>query len=179
MTKTLKSGDCYVARLTNGESPVRLVEKTENGHWKTRSLLHGRVVMVKSEAQFLRPCSENDLLTTAVTIQPNRRSKQERIFAPTPAVASRDAASRRSQPKPTQPTPFRMTMLEAAWKILKDAKTALTCKEIVERAEKRKYHRSNGDTPHYSLHTAMTREIQSKGEQARFVKVGRGLFTVK
>ena len=179
MSDRFKSGDCYIAKLPNGESPVRLVEKTEQGHWKTRSLLHGRVVIVKSESLFLRPCSENDLLTTAVTVQPNRRSKKERIFAPAPAVASRDAASRKQKPKPTQQTPFGMTALDAAWQILKDAKTALTCKEIIKRAEKRKYHRSNGATPHYSLHTALLREIQNKGEKARFIKVGRGLFTVK
>ena len=155
---------------------MRLVEKTEQGHWKTRSLKHGRVVIVKSESLFLRPCSENDLLTTAVTVQPNRRSKKDRIFAPAPAVASRDAASRRQKPKPTQ---LGMTALEAACRVLKEAKTALTCKEIVERAEKRKYHRSNGATPHYTLHTALLREIQNKGEKARFIKVGRGLFTTK
>ena len=114
MSNRFKSGDCYIAKLPNGESPVRLVEKTELGYWKTRSLKHGRVVIVKNESLFLRPCTENDLISCAVTVRPNRRSKKERIFAPLPTKSSRDAACRKPKPKPTKMPPYSMTALDAA-----------------------------------------------------------------
>jgi hypothetical protein len=71
---------------------------------------------------------------------------------------------------------FSLTLLEAAWRVLREAKKPLTCQEIVDRAFKRKLHRSSGATPQNTLNAALANEIKTQGVNARFVKVGRGLF---
>ena len=75
--------------------------------------------------------------------------------------------------------PVGLTLLEAAHRALREAKKPLTCQEIVDRVVKKKYLRSHGATPENTINAAMFREIKAKGEQTRFVKVGRGLFIAR
>ena len=58
---------------------------------------------------------------------------------------------------------FGLTLLVAAHRVLREAKKPLTCQEIVDRAFKKKYHRSHGATPANTINAAMTREIKAKG----------------
>ena len=64
--------------------PIRIESVIEKGGWQARSLTHGRVVFVKSEAQLIRECSDNDLSELAKIVVPNRRSKRQ---PPTPVLA--------------------------------------------------------------------------------------------
>lgn len=52
----------------------------------------------------------------------------------------------------------------------------LNCKEIVERAFEKGYWRSEGKTPAATMYSAILREIQKKGDDARFRKVAPGRF---
>ena len=69
--------------------------------------------------------------------------------------------------------------LDAAAKVLAEAGEPLSCKAIVERAFEKGYWQSSGKTPHATIYSAMLREIQAKGEQARFCKVERGRFALR
>ena len=71
-----------------------------------------------------------------------------------------------------------MSGLDAAAKVLEEAGEPLSCKAIVERAFEKGYWRSDGETPHATIYAAILREIQKKGDGARFRKVGRGLFAL-
>ena len=68
--------------------------------------------------------------------------------------------------------------LDAAAKVLGQAKGPLTCGEIVERMLAKGYWSSNGKTPSATIYAAITREIAAKGSASRFVKVERGKFTL-
>jgi hypothetical protein len=68
--------------------------------------------------------------------------------------------------------------LDAAAKVLGEAKGPLTCGEMVERMLAKGYWSSNGKTPSATVYAAMTREIAAKGDASRFVKVERGKFTL-
>ncbi len=175
----LKIGNCYIARFNKMEMPVRIESQKENGVWLARSLTHGRVVFVRSEKQLLRECCDHDLAEYAKTVQPNRRSKKEAPAIKMPADATPLPQDRKSKKRRPPMPPQGLTLLEAAHKILRDARKPMTCQQIVERAVQKKYTATSGVTPHFTLHSAMSREIAAKGKDARFVKAGRGLFAAR
>ena len=72
-----------------------------------------------------------------------------------------------------------MTMLDAAYRVLRESQKPLTCQEITDLVFKKKYARSNGATPANTINAAIIREIGRLGDKARFAKVGRGLFTAR
>jgi len=176
---TIKIGQCYIASFTKTEMPIRIESREANGSWKARSLTHGRIVFVKSESQLIRECNGHDLAEYAKTVVPNRRSKRQ---PPTPVLATETplaAPVRKVKVKRQNVPEFSLTLLEAAYRVLCEAKKPLSCQEIVDRAIKRKFWRSSGATPANTLNAALATEIKSKKENARFVKVGRGLFAAR
>lgn len=66
--------------------------------------------------------------------------------------------------------------LNAAAKVLAEASEPLSCKAIVERTFEAGYWQSEGKTPHATVYSAILREMQKKGDEARFRKVERGKF---
>lgn len=65
----------------------------------------------------------------------------------------------------------------AAATVLADAGEPMRTKAIVEAAiERGLWKPGKGKTPHATLYAAMTREIATKGDTARFRKADRGLF---
>jgi hypothetical protein len=177
---TIKIGQCYVARFTKTDMPVRMESFEANGHWKARSLTHGRIVIVKSETQLIRECNDSDLVGYAKTVVPNRRSKRQPPPTPVSATATPHAARVRKT-KAGRPgvAEYSLCALDAAHRVLREAKKPLSCQEIVDRAIKKKYWRTEGATPQNSFNAAMAREIKANGEKSRFVKTGRGLFAVR
>jgi hypothetical protein len=67
--------------------------------------------------------------------------------------------------------------LNAAARVLAEAKKPLAAKEIVETAFAKGYWKSEGATPHATIYSAIIRKIAAKGKDARFKKVERGKFT--
>ncbi len=70
----------------------------------------------------------------------------------------------------------KMSGLDAAAKVLKDAGEPLNCKTIVERAVEKGWWTTNGKTPSATVYAAILREITAKGKDARFRKTERGKF---
>jgi len=178
---TIKIGSCYIASFAKTDMPIRIESCEANGSWKARSLTHGRIVFVKSDSQLIRECSGSDLAELAKTVVPNRRSKRQ-APPPTPVLATESPQVARvcvAKAKRQRIPEFSLTLLEAAYHVLKEAKKPLTCHEIIYRAVKKKLHRSSGETPQNTLNAALATEIKNKGEKSRFVKVGRGLFAAR
>ncbi len=104
-------------------------------------------------------------------------------------VAPKKAAAKKAAPKPAgrKQTAVKkaaakkgdktMSALDAAAKILSESKEPMRAKEMIERMAAKGYWKSpGGQTPAATLHAALTREINTKGQDARFKKTGRGLF---
>ena len=89
----------------------------------------------------------------------------------------------KSESKPPQPASTQSTGglsgLDAACKVLSDAKEPLDSKTIVERALSGGLWQTSGKTPAATIYAAMIREIAQKGETGRFVKVERGKFALR
>ncbi len=72
----------------------------------------------------------------------------------------------------------RASGIDLAADVLRKSKQPLNAKEITERVIKAGW-KTKGATPHATLYSAMVREIDTKGKEARFVKAGRGQFTLR
>ena len=72
-----------------------------------------------------------------------------------------------------------MSALSAAHRILSESGRPMRAGEITDEANHKGYWKSDASTPESTLSSAIRTDIQRKGAQSRFVKVGTGLFTVK
>jgi short subunit dehydrogenase-like uncharacterized protein len=74
----------------------------------------------------------------------------------------------------------KLSQLDAAVKVLGEAGTPMTTKAMIEAMATKGYWTSpGGATPAQTLYSAILRELQKKGAEARFTKVDRGQFTLK
>ena len=72
------------------------------------------------------------------------------------------------------------SQLDAAVKVLGEAGTPMTTKAMIEAMATKGYWTSpGGATPAQTLYSAILRELQKKGADARFTKVDRGQFALK
>ena len=79
----------------------------------------------------------------------------------------------------TNKAPQKMSALDAAAKVLCESKEPLRSREMIEQMAAKGYWKSpGGKTPAATLYAAITREINTKGQDARFKKTDRGLFAV-
>ena len=71
----------------------------------------------------------------------------------------------------------KLSAIDAAAKVLTDTKQAMNSKELIEAmAAKKLWTSPGGKTPHATLYSAILREINTKGNDARFKKTERGKF---
>ena len=71
----------------------------------------------------------------------------------------------------------KMSAIDAAAKLLAASSEPMNCKALIEAmAKKGLWTSPGGKTPHATLYSALTREIATKGKEARFKKTERGHF---
>lgn len=71
----------------------------------------------------------------------------------------------------------KLSAIDAAAKVLENAKSPMNTKEIIDAmAAKGLWKSPGGKTPHATLNSAILREINAKGKEARFKKTERGKF---
>ena len=87
-------------------------------------------------------------------------------------------ATSTNRPRPTKPD-GKLSQLDAAVKVLTESGQPMTTKAMIEAMATKGYWTSpGGATPHATLYSAIVRELQKKGAEARFAKADRGQFTV-
>jgi hypothetical protein len=92
-----------------------------------------------------------------------------------PAVAP--AKKKRTRPATTAASD-KVSAIDAAAKVLEEEHRPMGCKELIGAMAAKGYSTSpGGKTPAATLYSAILRELETKGDSARFVKVGRGMFT--
>ena len=107
--------------------------------------------------------------------------------APTAATGGKKAAKGTTKAKPKKAATRakqgeqktkKPSGLDAAARVLAEAKQPMGVKEIVEAAFEKGYWKSEGATPHATVYSAIIREIASRGKDSRFKKVDRGRFAI-
>lgn len=105
--------------------------------------------------------------TKRKTAKPKTVSKEKTAAKPATRTAKKKAVKKTSA-------------IDAAAKLLADAKEPLTTKEMIEAmASKGLWKSPGGKTPDRTLYSAILREIVTKGKDARFKKTERGKFAAK
>jgi hypothetical protein len=109
----------------------------------------------------------------------------------TMATKTRTAKRKTAKPKTASPkanvarsakpkAPKKTSALDAAAKLLADAKAPMTTMEMVDAmAAKGLWKSPGGKTPDRTLYSAILREVATKGKEARFKKTERGKFAAK
>jgi len=106
--------------------------------------------------------SKKNTTTTTKATKPAKAMKKE-------AKAKKPAAA----PKAGKP----MSGLDAAAKVLADAKEPMNAKTMVETMLASGLWKTGGKTPQATIYAAIIREIAAKKAESRFKKTDRGLFT--
>jgi ribonuclease D len=90
-------------------------------------------------------------------------------------------APKRRSPRPTKAATAekRLSAIDAAAKVLAGSHEPLNAKQLIEAIVAQGLWSSPaGKTPHATLYSAILREIQAKGNEARFTKAERGKFAI-
>ena len=188
MSTRIRPGQFYLARFTKNELVVRIEEPAPQGGWIARVLSHGRKVRIKTESQIIHTCDENGIKRIADTTVPNRRStalppeqQSSTMILPQESPIQNDCATVVQQPISMisyQTEPY--SLLDATVMVLRENRKPMSTREIIEAVMERRLWMPNGKTPWLTLHSALTRDIESKGSNSRFAKSHeRGKFTLR
>jgi hypothetical protein len=94
--------------------------------------------------------------------------------------APASAASKRAPAATAVPVGKKYSALEAAAQVLRESGQPLSCPELIQQMAAQGYWSSpKGQTPAATLYAALAREVQRKGDAARFVKTGPGRFAYR
>jgi hypothetical protein len=167
--EAIEIGAVYTAKVTGRIVPIQILAENSHGGWDGVNQSTNKRVRIKT-AQRLRqrmpdPKTPNaDAAPTAKTT-----SKATQNAKP---VQSRDTGERDVQPR---------SLLDvAAYLLSLGTGQPMRCKDLVDLAIQRNLWspRSGGKTPANTLHAAIQREINTKGQDSRFVKAERGHFAL-
>ena len=182
--KLLMVNDCRA--LVRIDQPQELVEFTApDGSTRTFRACRNHdtswAPTVVVEALSFEPLIERDTTMPAKKTNPKTTKKAPATKAAAKAAkpaAPAKAAAPIKTPKPAKPD-GKLSQLDAAVKVLTESGTPMTTKAMIEAMPTKGYWTSpGGATPHATLYSAILRELQKKGAEARFVKVDRGQFTL-
>jgi len=99
---------------------------------------------------------------------------------PTPDAQMEVAKPKRQRKAVREPKEKKPSALDAAARVLAEAGQAMTCKEMIGAMSAKGYWTSpGGKTPDATLMSAILREVNTKGEQSRFVKTAPGRFAIR
>jgi hypothetical protein len=173
----VRVGATYSAKISDKVVPVRITEEKWTGDkhtgWIGVNTKTNRPVRIKSAAKLRAELNGTDPASHSEQSDPAPSAPD----APATPPADKPAKGK-GEKKAKAPTPEKarkLSGLDAAAQVLKDAGKPMNFKDITDAALAAGW-RTNGKTPAATLYAAAIREIAAKGKQARFRKVERGLF---
>lgn len=163
----IKVGMLYVAKVGDRVVTVRIDGVSSHGGWNATNTATGKPIRIKS-AQRLRSAAKG--ATKAARIEASEENADS--AATEEKTNSKKKAAREQKPK-------RSSALDAAAQVLAKADKPMAAQELITAmAEKGLWKSPGGKTPASTLYAAMIREISTKGKNARFQKVERGMFAI-
>ena len=157
-------GKVYAAKISGKVSPVRIDGESRHGGWDGTNVQTNKKVHIKSPTKL-----RYEIVRTGDDKKANPKATAKASEPKTPKA--------KTKAKPVVAKPKKVSAIDAAAKVLSESKKPLNCKELVEAmATAGLWQSPNGKTPHATLYSAILREINTKGKDARFVKSERGKF---
>jgi len=175
--------------VSNRMATIRIDAENPNGGWDATNITTGKKVRIKSAQRLRRETrgpggkAKPDVAKTVEAVEkgdlaegvtvPTAKKKRRggRITEANKADAVNEAMQAVAADKKK-----RVSGLDAAAQVLAEAGEPLNTKTMVERMLAQGLWQTNGKTPSATIYAAITREIATKGSDARFRKVGRGKF---
>ena len=183
-TNEIKIGETYTAKVTDKVVPVRIDKENPRGGWDATNLHTNRPVRIKN-AQRLRnrvavpkdeekPAAKQPVKKKLTAAERKARVNQAQAKASKPAPAVKKA---------NVPKEKKLSLIDAAVQVLGQSGGGgepMGTKQMVEKITEQGLWspRSGGKTPHATLYSAILRELQKKGKDARFQKTERGKFAL-
>ena len=161
----VKIGGTYTAKVNGKVAKVRIDAENPHGGWDATNLATNRKVRIKTAQRLRAAVSERTghAPQSGLTLEETKELEAKRRTA-------KDASSGKKK---------KLSALDAAAKVLGEAKDAMNCKQLVEAmAAKKLWASPGGKTPWATLYSAIMREIAKKGDASRFKKADRGKFTL-
>jgi hypothetical protein len=94
-------------------------------------------------------------------------------------AAKASAASKANTPAKATKSDGTLSAIEAAARVLAETREPMNTREMIDAMSAKGYWTSaGGKTPQATLYSAILREIQVKGKDARFTKTERGKFAL-
>ncbi len=164
----VKTGKPYVARVNKKLVAVRIDSTHTDGGWNATNMRTGKRIRIKSARRLQGPAKAEASEATKATAAHDGKPKTAK-----PAATNR-AKSKRCGPKGKTK---RLSALDAAAQVLKEAGTPMRAQELIAAmAERGLWKSPAGKTPHATLYAAMMREARDRGKASRFHRVDRGRF---
>jgi phage tail protein X len=170
-TLDVQIGGRYMATIDGRLLKVLITKKNRNTPGFTgRVLPNGKTVTIPDIA-----CIHGPIVPEATQADiDDAAAKRAASTAKTRAARSAPAKTSKA---PAEPKAKKMSALDTAAQVLKEAGQPMNAKAICE-AVLAKGWRTNGKTPASTIYAAIIREIATKGKDARFRKTDRGLFAI-
>lgn len=118
--------------------------------------------------------------TKSKTAKSSRKATKEALASIKKNIEAIDGAGKKKGKgvgKKRESKPKKVSAIDAAAQILTEMKQPMNTREMITAmAEKKLWSSPGGKTPHATLYSAILREINEKGKEARFTKTERGKF---
>jgi len=129
---------------------------------------------------FRKPKEENEMAKKKSAKKAAKKTTRK-TASPKTAVSKADAVdvavkAVKAEKKDTTPKSGKMSGLDAAAQVLAEAKRPMTCQEMTEQMLAKGLWQTGGKTPAATIYSAILREMNAKGKDARFHKAERGKF---
>ena len=174
----VKVGGLYMAKVSDKLVTVRIESANTKGGWNATNTATGKRIHIKS-AQRLHGKAGNPTNAKAPTDAETPGKVKSAAAADDKSKEPVKTANKKAKGKKAggDKKPKRVTALDAAAQVLAKSDKPMRAQELITAmAEQGLWTSPGGKTPHATLYAAMLREVQNKGEAARFKKVDRGLF---
>ena len=182
--RDVRIGAPYVAKVSDRLTEVRITSENAHGGWDGINTTTNRKVRIKSAQKLRRRVDAPGAKGGAKKPQGDKDAKKQtkRDTGKQGAPGAKRAATSKADAVDAAMKAVkadkekRMSGLDAAAQVLKDAKGPLTTKEMVERMLAKGLWKTAGKTPASTIYSAILREMNTKGADSRFKKVERGKF---
>ena len=166
----VRVGEKYTLKVGANLVPVEVVRKLAGGGWEVKALKTLKILRVKDAERFIKRLGE-----AAPQAAPDADARSKGL--PQATKDAKPMAKRRTGEQGATGAK-RASGLDAAARVLAEAGEPMNCKAMVERALEKGYWKTTGKTPQATIYAAILREIQKKGNAARFRKTERGKFAL-
>ena len=159
------------------ERPIAILDPDEEGRAEAPAAEEAAAVEVpRAEPEATAP---EAAATEPAAPAPEPLATESAPPAPEPA-GTEPATPKRQRRAPAAPKGKKVSALDAAAKVLAEEGRPMSCQELIGAMAAKGYWTSpGGQTPSATLYSAILRELATKGDQARFTKVGRGQFAYR